>query len=63
MKPPFGFRLKRAAKLAVAQTLYSTGLLQLWLRRLLRHRAVVLMYHRVLTPAEWQARQNLQDSR
>lgn len=46
--------MKRAAKVAVAHTLYSVGLLQLWLRRVSRQRAIVLMYHRVLTAAEWQ---------
>lgn len=50
-----GFRLKRALKIAVAHALYSVGLLQLWLRRISRQSAIVLMYHRVLTTSEWQA--------
>lgn len=39
-------------KLTVAHTLYALGLLRLWQKIALRRRAVVLMYHRVLTPAE-----------
>lgn len=35
---------------AMAGALYRTGLLQAWARLMLRRRAVVLTYHRVLTP-------------
>lgn len=45
-------RLVDLGKLTVAHTLYGLGLLRLWQRLVLRRRAVVLMYHRVLTPAE-----------
>lgn len=45
-------RLKLALKLSVSSLLYSLGLLQLWQRRMLRGKAVVLMYHRVLTQDE-----------
>jgi peptidoglycan/xylan/chitin deacetylase (PgdA/CDA1 family) len=40
------------AKRAVAQVLYALGLLQAWQAVALRQRAVVLMYHRVLTPEQ-----------
>lgn len=45
-------RFKLAVKLSVSHLLYGLGLLQLWQRRLLRGKAVVLMYHRVLTREE-----------
>ena len=45
-------RLKYLTKVAVAHMLYGFGLLQLWQRAVLRRKAVVLMYHRVLTPDE-----------
>jgi len=44
-----GGRVKYAVKVGVAHILYALGLLQLWQRIALRRRAVVLMYHRVLT--------------
>lgn len=40
--------LKQAVKAVVAYALYSTGLLDLYLRRRYRHHGLVLMYHRVL---------------
>ncbi len=43
---------RHAIKLAIAYGLYYTGLLRLWQAIVLRRRAVVLMYHRVLTPDE-----------
>jgi peptidoglycan/xylan/chitin deacetylase (PgdA/CDA1 family) len=45
-------RVKYAIKYAVAHLLYGIGLLQLWQRVALRRRAVILMYHRVLTPEQ-----------
>jgi peptidoglycan/xylan/chitin deacetylase (PgdA/CDA1 family) len=45
-------RIKYAAKVVVSHALYYTGLLQLWQRIAMRRRAVVLMYHRVLTNEE-----------
>ncbi|MCP9469223.1 MAG: polysaccharide deacetylase family protein [Nitrospira sp.] len=45
-------RVKHAIKLVVVYGLYGFGLLQLWQRIVLRKRAVVLMYHRVLTEQE-----------
>jgi len=39
-------------KAALSYALYYTGLLQVWQRVALRRRALVLMYHRVLTPEE-----------
>lgn len=45
-------RVTFAVKSAVAHALYLSGLLGLILRARLRRRAVVLMYHRVLTPEE-----------
>jgi peptidoglycan/xylan/chitin deacetylase (PgdA/CDA1 family) len=45
-------RLKYLAKSGVARLLYASGFLQLWQRVALREKAVVLMYHRVLTPDE-----------
>lgn len=48
-------RIKWFLKLAIAHSLYAVGLLQLWLRIKLRRKAVVLMYHRVLTEDEMAA--------
>lgn len=45
-------RIKYGMKLVVAHGLYALGILQLWQRIVLRRRAVVLMYHRVLTADE-----------
>jgi peptidoglycan/xylan/chitin deacetylase (PgdA/CDA1 family) len=45
-------RLVYAAKLVVAHTLYYTGLLFVYQALVMRRRAVVLMYHRVLTADE-----------
>lgn len=45
-----GFR--HAVKSAIAHGLYYSGLLGLWQTVALRHRAVVLMYHRVLEPEQ-----------
>lgn len=45
---PWTYRVKRA----VAHLLYGVGLLQLWQAIALRRKAVVLMYHRVLTAEE-----------
>lgn len=45
-------RLVDLAKLTVAHTLYGLGLLRLWQKVVLRQRAVVLMYHRVLPAAD-----------
>lgn len=45
-------RVKHTLKAIVAQVLYALGLLQLWQHWTLRHRAVVLMYHRVLNEDE-----------
>lgn len=42
-------RFKCLLKLVVAQVLYGLGILQLWQHIALRNKAVVLMYHRVLT--------------
>lgn len=44
--------IKYAIKFVVAHGLYALGLLQLWQRIVLRRRAVVLMYHRVLKEQE-----------
>ncbi len=52
---PFRARLNYRVKRALAHTLYALGVLQLWQRVALRNRAVVLMYHRVLTPDERRA--------
>lgn len=43
-------KVKRAVKYVLAHVLYGLGLLQLWQRLVLRQKAVILMYHRVLTP-------------
>ncbi len=45
-------RAIRIARLGLAHGLYATGLLQLWQRVTMRRKAVVLMYHRVLTGDE-----------
>lgn len=45
-------RIARAVKTAVAALLYYSGLLSIWQMIVLRRRAVVLMYHRVLTSEE-----------
>ena len=45
-------RFNYAIKVALTYSLYYTGLIRLWQRIALRNRAVVLMYHRVLTPDE-----------
>ena len=42
-------RVKFALKSAVAHALYYTGILLLWQSIVLRRKAIVLMYHRVLT--------------
>ena len=47
--------LRRFAKTAVAYALYYLGILHLWRMFAMRHRAVVLMYHRVLTARQWEA--------
>lgn len=47
--------LRRTAKVAVAYALYYLGILHLWRMIVMRNRAVVLMYHRVLTAREWAA--------
>lgn len=41
-----------AAKVVASHALYYTGLLRLWQAYAMRGKAVVLMYHRVLTPEE-----------
>lgn len=46
------WRVSYAVKAAIAHTLYWLGILELWRRVALRNRAVVLMYHRVLSSAE-----------
>jgi peptidoglycan/xylan/chitin deacetylase (PgdA/CDA1 family) len=48
-------RLTYGLKRVAARVLYTVGLLQIWQAIVLRRRAVVLMYHRVLTPAEREA--------
>ena len=48
LRDRFGFTLK----VVVSHTLYNLGLLQLWQAYAMRGKAVVLMYHRVLTPGE-----------
>lgn len=45
-------RLKYTTKVLVSHLLYGIGFLQLWQYFALKRRAVVLMYHRVLTPTE-----------
>lgn len=45
-------RLSLALKLVVAHALYYTGVLHLWQSIAMRRKAVVLMYHRVLTEPE-----------
>lgn len=46
--------LKYAIKLGISYTLYYAGLLQLWQAVVMRRKAVVLMYHRVLKDDEHQ---------
>ena len=46
-------RVIHAVRSGIAYALYYSGLLGVIQRSRLRGRAVVLMYHRVLTPAEW----------
>lgn len=48
----FGGRVKYMIKVVVSHLLYGMGLLQLWQYAALKRRAVVLMYHRVLTSQE-----------
>jgi peptidoglycan/xylan/chitin deacetylase (PgdA/CDA1 family) len=48
----FRDRIKSTIKVVAAHTLYLMGVLQVWQRIALRRKAVVLMYHRVLTPDE-----------
>lgn len=48
-------RVGYGVKLVVSHLLYGLGLLQLWQAVVLRKRAVVLMYHRVLTAEERRA--------
>jgi peptidoglycan/xylan/chitin deacetylase (PgdA/CDA1 family) len=45
-------RIKHAARVLIASLLYVSGLLHVWQRIALRRKAVVLMYHRVLSPEE-----------
>jgi len=47
-----GERARYLVKAALSYALYYTGILQVFQRLALRHRAVVLMYHRVLTAEE-----------
>ena len=47
-----GGKVKHAVKYALAHVLYALGLLQFWQHMVLRQKAVILMYHRVLTPHE-----------
>ena len=49
---PDAARARYLVKAAIAGALYATGLLGLWLRWSFRGRAVVLMYHRVLSPGD-----------
>lgn len=48
----FGERIRRTIKVVVSHVLYALGVLQIWQRIVLRNKAVVLMYHRVLTRDE-----------
>ena len=43
-------RITYTIKVAAAHVLYYTGLLRIWQSVVLRRKAVVLMYHRVLSP-------------
>ena len=45
-------RIKYTLKVVIAHLLYYLGILQLWQMVVMRRKAVVLMYHRVLTPEE-----------
>lgn len=47
-----GFSVSALAKNAFASLLYATGILHLWAKLAFRRRAVVLMYHRVLSPEQ-----------
>lgn len=47
--------LRLFGKVALAYALHYLGILHLWRRIVLKNRAVVLMYHRVLTAGEWEA--------
>lgn len=53
MTVPFHHQVKHSIKVAIAHVLYALGILQAWQRHVMRRRAVVLMYHRVLTDEEW----------
>lgn len=53
MTVPFHQQVKHSIKVAIAHALYALGILQAWQRHVMRGRAVVLMYHRVLTDEEW----------
>lgn len=53
MTVPFHQQVKHSIKVTIAHVLYALGILQAWQRRVMRQRAVVLMYHRVLTDEEW----------
>ena len=48
-------RVSYTIRMVVSHTLYYTGILQLILRTVLKGKAVVLMYHRVLTPDQRRA--------
>ena len=45
-------RVSYGVRMAISHTLYYSGVLHLWLRLALRRKAVVLAYHRVLTPEQ-----------
>jgi len=45
-------RLKYALKFLAAELMYRVGLLHVWKRVVLRRKAIVLTYHRVLSPEE-----------
>ena len=49
-------RVTFGLKVAFAYGLYFSGVLRLWQRMVMRRKAVVLMYHRVLTADERPAR-------
>jgi peptidoglycan/xylan/chitin deacetylase (PgdA/CDA1 family) len=52
VRPRWASRARHVLKVLAAEALYRTGMLRLLQAVLLRGRAVVLMYHRVLTPEE-----------
>jgi hypothetical protein len=52
VRPRWASRVRHVLKVLAAEALYRTGMLRLLQAVLLRRRAVVLMYHRVLTPEE-----------